>query len=191
MCQLYCCLTSPCLYGRLALNSLHQGIFQLPGQHLAVPRVTSGGSRRRECLKPAKKRALRRPERCAAPVQPCLSPSGLPPTGGKGVSPFPALKYSAPAPCRSGSKGEAPWSPKAKSPFRKLAHGVEYTETPGLTEPFSPGTGDPGRSGRALRRRSGGRRPRDADTSGRAPPPAPSPRQSDGGTARPEPGYTP
>ena len=42
--------------------------------------MTSGGSRRRECLKPAKKQALRRPERCAAPVQPCLSPSGLPTT---------------------------------------------------------------------------------------------------------------
>ena len=55
MCQLYCCLTSPCLYGRLALNSLHQGIFQLPGQHLEVPRVTSGGSRRRECPASAKK----------------------------------------------------------------------------------------------------------------------------------------
>ncbi|WP_302453071.1 hypothetical protein, partial [Victivallis vadensis] len=25
---------------------------------------------------------------------------------------------------RSGSKGEAPWSPKAKSPFRKFAHSV-------------------------------------------------------------------
>ena len=83
MCQLYCCLTSPCLYGRLALNSLHQGIFQLPGQHLEVPSVTSGGSRRRECLKPAKKQSLRRPERCAAPVQPCLSPSGLPRPEGK------------------------------------------------------------------------------------------------------------
>ena len=43
----------------------------------------------------------------------CLCRS-LPPRG-KGVSPFPDLKYSAPAPCRSGSKGEAPWSPKAKS----------------------------------------------------------------------------
>ena len=53
--------------------------------------MTSGGSRRRECLKPAKKQALRRPERCAAPVQPCLSPSGLPPPGGKGETPFPDL----------------------------------------------------------------------------------------------------
>ena len=63
----------------------------------------------------AKKQALCRPERCAAPVQPCLSPSGLPPSGGETVPVFPDLKYSAPAPCRSGSKGEAPWSPKAKS----------------------------------------------------------------------------
>ena len=42
--------------------------------------MISGGSRRRECLKPAKKQALRRPERCAAPVQPCLSlPEPSPP----------------------------------------------------------------------------------------------------------------
>ena len=33
-----------------------------------------------------------------------------PPPGGKGGTPFPDLKYPAPAPCRSGSKGEAPWS---------------------------------------------------------------------------------
>ena len=72
--------------------------------------MTSGGSRRRECLKPAKKQALRRPERCAAQVLACLSTVEPPLSGGKGVSPFPALKYSAPAPCRSGSKGEAPWS---------------------------------------------------------------------------------
>ncbi|WP_302454573.1 hypothetical protein, partial [Victivallis vadensis] len=31
------------------------------------------------------------------------------------------------APCRSGSKGEAPWSPKAKFPFEELAYGV-YSE---------------------------------------------------------------
>ena len=53
----------------------------------------------------------------------CLCRS-LPPRG-KGVSPFPDLKYSAPAPCRSGCKGEAPWSPKAKSRFKKLAHSVK------------------------------------------------------------------
>ena len=38
-----------------------------------------------------------------------------PPPGGETGTVFPDLKYSAPAPCRSGSKGEAPWSPKAKS----------------------------------------------------------------------------
>ena len=32
------------------------------------------------------------------------------PPGGETGTVFPALKYSAPAPCRSGSKGEAPWS---------------------------------------------------------------------------------
>ena len=55
---------------------------------------------------------------------PYPSPSGLPLPGGKTVPVFPTLKYSAPAPCRSGSKGEAPWSPKAKSRFKKLACGV-------------------------------------------------------------------
>ena len=34
---------------------------------------------------------------------------------------FPGSKYPAPAPCRSGSKGEAPWSPKAKSPNNAAA----------------------------------------------------------------------
>ena len=41
--------------------------------------MTSGGSRRRECLKPAKKQALRRPERCAAQVPACLSTVEPPP----------------------------------------------------------------------------------------------------------------
>ena len=41
--------------------------------------MTSGGSRRRECLKPAKKQALRRPERCAAQVLACLSTVEPPP----------------------------------------------------------------------------------------------------------------
>ena len=63
--------------------SLHQSNFTSDGQHLAVPRVTSGGSRRRECLKPAKKQALRRPERCAAQVPACLSTVEPPPPEGK------------------------------------------------------------------------------------------------------------
>ena len=41
--------------------------------------MTSGGSRRRECLKPAKKRALCRPKRCAAQVLACLSTVEPPP----------------------------------------------------------------------------------------------------------------
>ena len=53
--------------------------------------MTSGGSRCRECLKPAKKQALRRPEQCAAQVLACLSTAEPPPPGGKGVSPFPDL----------------------------------------------------------------------------------------------------
>ena len=67
----------------------------------------------------AKKRALRRPERCAAQVPACLSTVEPPPRRGN-RSGFPGSKYSAPAPCRSGSKGEAPWSPKAKSRQRFL-----------------------------------------------------------------------
>ena len=53
--------------------------------------MTSGGSRRRECLKPAKKQALRRPERCAAQVLASLSTVEPPPPGGKTVPVFPAL----------------------------------------------------------------------------------------------------
>ena len=71
--------------------SLHECNFTSSGQHLEVPSVTSGGSRRRECLKPAKKRALRRPKRCAAPVQPCLSLPEPPPPGGETGTVFPAL----------------------------------------------------------------------------------------------------
>ena len=41
--------------------------------------MSSGGSRRRECLKPAKKRALCRPKRCAAQVLACLSTVEPPP----------------------------------------------------------------------------------------------------------------
>ena len=43
--------------------------------------MTSGGSRRRECLKPAKKQALRRPERCAAPVRSMPVSTGASPSG--------------------------------------------------------------------------------------------------------------
>ena len=52
----------------------------------------------------------------------CLYRS-LPRPEGKAVR-LSRLSYPAPAPCRSGSKGEAPWSPKAKSRFKKLACGV-------------------------------------------------------------------
>ena len=54
----------------------------------------------------------------------CLYQSS-PLLGGKGETPFPDLKYSAPAPCRSGSKGEAPWSPKAKSRFESSIEAQE------------------------------------------------------------------
>ena len=53
--------------------------------------MTSGGSRRRECLEPIKKSALRRPKRCAAQVPACMSTVEPLPPGGKGGTPFPAL----------------------------------------------------------------------------------------------------
>ena len=95
--------------------SLHQSNFTSDGQHLAVPRVTSGSSRRRECPASAKK-PMRSPT--GAVCRSCtILPVSIraPPPGGETGTVFPDLKYSAPAPCRSGSKGEAPWSPKAKS----------------------------------------------------------------------------
>ena len=51
--------------------------------------MTSGGSRRRECLKPAKKQALRRPERCAAPVRSMPVSIRAPPTRRENRSGFP------------------------------------------------------------------------------------------------------
>ena len=121
-------LTEPCLYEKAGGEiSLHQSNFTSDGQHLAVPRVTSGGSRRRECLKPAKKRALCRPERCAAQVLACLSTVGPPPPGGKTGTVFPDLVPGA-GTLPVGFQGRSALvAPKgAKSPFRKLAHGVEY-----------------------------------------------------------------
>ena len=48
-------LTEPCLYEKAGGEfSLHQSNFTSDGQHLEVPRVTSGGSRRRECPLPKK-----------------------------------------------------------------------------------------------------------------------------------------
>ena len=48
-------LTEPCLHEKAGGEfSLHQSNFTSDGQHLAVPRVTSGGSRRRECPLPKK-----------------------------------------------------------------------------------------------------------------------------------------
>ena len=71
--------------------SLHQSNFTSDGQHLAVPHVTSGGSRRRECPASAKK-PTRSPT--GAVCRSCITmpvSTGASPTGGKGVSPFPDL----------------------------------------------------------------------------------------------------
>ena len=138
MCQLYCCLTSPCLYGRLALNSLHQGIFQLPGQHLAVPHVTSGGSLPQGVPKACKKAGF---APTGAVCRSCITmpvSTGASPPGGKGETPFPDLKYSAPAPCRSGCRGEAPCSlRKERNPgSRNLYTAFITIESAGSTCPY-------------------------------------------------------
>ena len=92
-----------------------------------------------------KSRRGRRPKRCAAPVQPCLSPSGLLPPGGKGVPPFPALVPGA-GTLPVGFQGRSALvAPKgAKSRFRKLTHGVMYQPLQTRRResgpvPFSPG----------------------------------------------------
>ena len=87
--------------------------------------MTSGGSRRRECLEPIKKSALCRPKRCAAPVQPCLSPSGLPHPEGKPerFSRLSSIRHRHLAGRGAGAKRPAR-SKGAKSRFKKLAHGV-------------------------------------------------------------------
>ena len=120
-------------------------------QHLEVPRVTSGGSRRRECPLPKKlppfghgpRDFWAKPKSCGyfSGAPPSIPPCGFavlvipgkkagfapteavcrscttmpvsiraPPPGGETGTVFPALKYSAPAPCRSGCRGEAPCS---------------------------------------------------------------------------------
>ena len=107
---MHCCLTSLCVYQQI--NS-----YQPPSGYLSITRSASGGSVRDL----RRQQAQGVPKACKkagfAPTGAvCRSGTRLPvhsrasPPGGKGVSPFPDLKYSAPAPCRSGSKGEAPWS---------------------------------------------------------------------------------
>ena len=129
--QLYCCLNS--LYVYRQINS-----YQPPSGYLSITRSASGGSAR----------DLRRQQ--AQGVPKACKKAGFAPTGAvcrsgtrlpvhSRASPrrerrfaFPGSKYSAPAPCRSGSKGEAPWSPKAKSRFKKLVRGVKLLEMYGL-----------------------------------------------------------
>ena len=96
--------------------SLHQSNFTSDGQHLAVPRVTSGGSSP-QGVPGVGKKADAVADRSGVPLLynlACLYRS-LPLPEGKACR-LSRLSYPAPAPCRSGSKGEAPWSPKAKSP---------------------------------------------------------------------------
>ena len=108
--QLYCCLTSLCVYRQI--NS-----YQPPSGYLSITRSASGRSardlRRQQAqgVPKACKKAGFAPT--GAVCRSCTTmPVSIraPPPGGKTGTVFPDLKYSAPAPCRSGSKGEAPWS---------------------------------------------------------------------------------
>ena len=76
-----------------------------------------------------KSRRGRRPERCAAPVQPCLSLPEPPPPGGKGVPPFPALVPGA-GTLPVGFQGRSALvAPKgAKSPMRTGARRIIHSE---------------------------------------------------------------
>ena len=101
----------------LALPIWEMSSQQPPSGYLSITRSASGGSAR----------DLRRQQ--AQGVPKACKKAGFAPTGAvcrscttmpvsTGASPtrrgnrngFPGSKYSAPAPCRSGSKGEAPWS---------------------------------------------------------------------------------
>ena len=108
--QLYCCLTSFCVYRQI--NS-----YQPPSGYLSIIWSASGGSERD--LRRQQAQGVPRADKkigsapTGAVCRSCTTmPVSIraPPPGGKGETPFPDLKYSAPAPCRSGSKGEAPWS---------------------------------------------------------------------------------
>ena len=118
--QLHCYPTLPSLCWQI--NS-----YQPPSGYLSITRSASGGSERDL----RRQQAQGVPKACKkagfAPTGAvCRSCTTMPvstgafPPGGKTVPVFPALKYSAPAPCRSGCRGEAPWSPKAKSRFVAL-----------------------------------------------------------------------
>ena len=131
MCQLYCCLTSPCLYGRLALNSLHQGIFQLPGQHLEVPRVTSGGSRRRECPASAKK-PTRSPT--GAVCRSCITlpvSTGASPTRRGNRNGFPESQVFGAGTLPVGVQGRsALLAPKERNPFADYRRKASWRASP-------------------------------------------------------------
>ena len=106
--------------------SLHESNFTSDGQHLAVPHVTSGGSSP-QGVPGVGKKADAVADRSGVPLlynHVCLYRS-LPP-GGKGGTPFPALVPGA-GTLPVGFQGRSALvAPKgAKSPFRKLAHGVK------------------------------------------------------------------
>ena len=116
----------------LALPIWEFSSYQPPSGYLSITRSASGRSARDL----RRQQAQGVPKACKkagfAPTGAvCRSGTTLPvstgasPTRRERRSAFPGSKYPAPAPCRSGSKGEAPWSPKAKSPER-CGEGLEF-----------------------------------------------------------------
>ena len=136
--QLYCCLTSFCVYRQI--NS-----YQPPSGYLSITRSASGRSardlRRQQAqgVPKACKKAGFAPT--GAVCRSCITmpvSTGASPPGGKGETPFPDLKYSAPAPCRSGCRGEAPCSlRKERNPgSRNLYTAFITIESAGSTCPY-------------------------------------------------------
>ena len=107
---MHCCLTSRCVYRQI--NS-----YQPPSGYLSIIWSASGGSARDLRRQQAQgvpgvgKKADVVADRSGVPLLynlACLYRS-LPLPEGKAYR-LSRLSYPAPAPCRSGSKGEAPWS---------------------------------------------------------------------------------
>ena len=135
---MYCCLTSLCVCRQI--NS-----YQPPSGYLSITRSASGGSardlRRQQAqgVPKACKKAGFAPT--GAVCRSCTTmpvSTGASPPGGKGETPFPDLKYSAPAPCRSGCRGEAPCSlRKERNPgSRNLYTAFITIESAGSTCPY-------------------------------------------------------
>ena len=89
--------------------------------------MTSGGSRRRECLKPAKKRALCRPERCAAQVLACLSTVEPPPRRERRYA-FPGSEVFGAGTLPVGFQGRSALVAKGEIPVQEICTWREIQE---------------------------------------------------------------